>query len=555
MRDVLYSIMLSGTFSLLFTSYISGQELDEDVSYYINIYNDHKLSANFIEAAHLAFRLGNHYDQELKNDIAKKYFQESASYARESGITVLEAEALYRLANVLSRMADLPGESKRNNLLREVVKYARESRLLFTKIKAEDVLPLIEVSLLEGEANISLDRPSQAIAPLKLALSTAQKYEMRVQALEAAESLFEVYTSMGADNEALQYAGMAKEYDVYLNTKDSLEELTYQKIELEQANQQKEGIIRDKDTQIKDKEAQILIKDRDMRIKEQERQLALQDLEAEAREKRFLMHVLMTVGVFSLALLIAIILVIRSRRLLKLKNEKIMEQQKQIIEEKQRSEKLLHNILPIPVATELKQNGKARPMLYDMVSVLFTDFKGFTTIASSMSPDEIIEELEICFSAFDNIIEKHNLEKIKTMGDGYMAAGGIPIRNTTNAVDAVLAGMEMQRFMRWKQEEKRKKGQKYFELRVGIHTGPVIAGVIGKKKFAYDIWGDAVNLASRMESSGVEGKVNISYATYQQIQDHFFVTYRGRVDAKNKGFLDMYFVEGLREKNGKPLIR
>ncbi|MCC5930742.1 MAG: adenylate/guanylate cyclase, partial [Cyclobacteriaceae bacterium] len=240
---------------------------------------------------------------------------------------------------------------------------------------------------------------------------------------------------------------------------------------------------------------------------------------------------------------------------LKLKNEKIMEQQKQIIEEKRRSDTLLHNILPAPVATELKQNGKARPMLYDMVSVLFTDFKGFTTIASSMNPDEIVDELEICFSAFDNIIEKHNLEKIKTMGDGYMAAGGIPIRNSTNAIDAVLAGMEMQRFMRWKQEEKRKMGQKYFELRVGIHTGPVVAGVIGKKKFAYDIWGDAVNLASRMESSGVEGKVNISYATYQQIQDHFFVTYRGRVDAKNKGFVDMYFVEGLREKNGKHLIK
>ncbi|TAH28017.1 MAG: adenylate/guanylate cyclase domain-containing protein [Cytophagales bacterium] len=215
---------------------------------------------------------------------------------------------------------------------------------------------------------------------------------------------------------------------------------------------------------------------------------------------------------------------------------KVQQQKKEI-------EGLLLNILPEEVADELKQKGTATPHHYSLVSVLFTDFKGFTNIAEKITPQEVIENLNNCFLAFDEICEKYNLEKIKTIGDAYMCAGGLPIANTTNPFDTVLAGLEMQTWMgNWK-KEKQAKNEPTWELRLGIHTGEVIAGVIGKNKFAYDIWGDTVNLASRMESSGEVGKVNISETTYHLIKDKFECTFRGEIKAKNKGEINMYFVE------------
>jgi len=217
---------------------------------------------------------------------------------------------------------------------------------------------------------------------------------------------------------------------------------------------------------------------------------------------------------------------------------------KKIIEiEKDRSDRLLLNILPEETAEELKSKGTATPKFYKMASVLFTDFKGFTKIAEKLSPQELIEELNECFLEFDKIIDKHNLEKIKTIGDAYMCAGGIPVANTTNHIDIVKAGLEIKEYMDKIKNEREAKGQDYWELRIGIHTGEVVAGVVGKNKFAYDIWGDAVNTASRMESSGIPGKVNISGLTYELIKDQFECTYRGQIQAKNKGEIDMYIVE------------
>lgn len=228
-------------------------------------------------------------------------------------------------------------------------------------------------------------------------------------------------------------------------------------------------------------------------------------------------------------------------------NGKII-QQKDIIEvERLKSEKLLLNILPDEVADELKETGKATPKHYDLVTVLFTDFKGFTQIAEKLSPQVVIEELNKCFFAFDEICDKYNLEKIKTIGDAYMCAGGLPMPNHTNPVDTIKAGLEMQVWMaNWK-AEKQKKGEPVWELRLGIHSGSVVAGVVGKNKFAYDIWGDTVNLASRMESSGEVGKVNISGTTYQLVKDVFHCEYRGKIEAKNKGEVEMYFVSNSTE--------
>ncbi len=178
-----------------------------------------------------------------------------------------------------------------------------------------------------------------------------------------------------------------------------------------------------------------------------------------------------------------------------------------------------------------------------MVSVLFTDFKDFSLISERISPELLVQEIDACFSAFDEIVERHRLEKIKTVGDAYIAVGGLPDPNYTHALDAVRAAQEILTFMQERMREKTSRGELTFEVRIGIHTGPVVAGIVGKKKFAYDIWGDSVNLAARMEQSSEAGKINISGATYALVKEEFQCEYRGKIDVKNKGQVDSYFVQ------------
>jgi class 3 adenylate cyclase len=213
--------------------------------------------------------------------------------------------------------------------------------------------------------------------------------------------------------------------------------------------------------------------------------------------------------------------------------------------EKSKADELLKNILPEEIAHELKTKGKTDTHYYKLATVLFTDFEGFTKIASTLSPAELVAELNANFEVFDSIIEKYNLEKIKTIGDAYMCAGGLPTPNVTNPIDTVLAALEIQRFMNQKHADYTAQGKEYWRLRLGVNSGELIAGVIGKKKFAYDIWGDAVNSASRMESNGVVGKVNISQNTYEYVKDFFVCEYRGKLSVKGKGEMDMYFVHGI----------
>jgi class 3 adenylate cyclase len=213
--------------------------------------------------------------------------------------------------------------------------------------------------------------------------------------------------------------------------------------------------------------------------------------------------------------------------------------------EKNRSEKLLLNILPVEVAEELKDEGFVKPVLYENVTILFTDFEGFTKIAERMSPEELLKTLDASFTQFDKVIEKNKLEKLKTIGDSYMCAGGLPIKNKTHPIDACLAGLELKRMMTQIKELQDSLGLDFWELRIGIHCGPVIAGVIGEKKFAYDIWGDAVNTASRLESSGATGEINISKSVFNQVKNFFICEYRGKIPAKNKGDVDMYFLKRI----------
>lgn len=217
-------------------------------------------------------------------------------------------------------------------------------------------------------------------------------------------------------------------------------------------------------------------------------------------------------------------------------------------EERQKGDKLLLNILPQTVADELKKGNRVQPQLFQNTTVLFTDFVGFTKSAEKLSPQLLINLLDNCFSAFDNIIARHKLEKIKTIGDSYMAVAGIPMAINNHAVYAVLAALKMQEFMKEYNINQNNKNEPILQMRVGLHSGAIVAGIVGYTKFAYDVWGDTVNTASRMESAGIAGGVNVSEDTYNLIKNYVDCEYRGDIEAKNKGKVKMYLVRGLRSE-------
>ena len=241
--------------------------------------------------------------------------------------------------------------------------------------------------------------------------------------------------------------------------------------------------------------------------------------------------------VIGLSLLSFIVVIIYRNYRNKIKTNKILDSQNAQIEH------LLLNILPAEVAEELQKNGSATPRFYEKASVLFTDFKGFSKLSENLSPQEVVTELDTCFMAFDDIIEKYDLEKIKTIGDSYMCAGGIPTENDSHFINIVKASLEMQEYIYSRNQKRIEMNLPEWDIRIGINTGPIVAGVVGKKKYAYDIWGSTVNVASRMESNGEPGRVNISAATHELVKNKYACTYRGKIFAKNIGEIDMYFVD------------
>lgn len=240
---------------------------------------------------------------------------------------------------------------------------------------------------------------------------------------------------------------------------------------------------------------------------------------------------------------------------MELANKKLEDQtkeinlQKKLLEDEQKkSEQLLLNILPFEIARQLKSKGRAGTRFYKSVSVLFADFKGFSKLSKDLEPKDLVSILDTYFAKFDEIVNTHYLEKIKTIGDAYMCVGGLPLRNNSNPFNAVMAGLEIQLYMNQLNDNKVIQNLAVWELRIGIHTGSVVAGVVGRSKFAYDIWGDTVNIASRMEQTGHTGMVNISGTTYEHIKDFFDCDYRGKIEAKNIGKIDMYFVNRIKDE-------
>lgn len=258
---------------------------------------------------------------------------------------------------------------------------------------------------------------------------------------------------------------------------------------------------------------------------------------------RYSLHDLLSVAVVAV---IFIYLMDKKRYESWLKSKKIEEQRAELKLDKEKIDKLLLNILPAAVARELKDLGRVRPVFFPSATIAFTDFVGFTEIAEKLTPDRLVQELHELFSSFDRVMDKYGLEKLKTIGDAYMYAGGVPAINEAHAIDAVLGALEIQSLVDKVNREKASSGRPVFEIRIGINSGPLMAGVVGEKKFIYDVWGDSVNLASRMESSGYKGKINISESTYILIKDYFETEARGRIMAKNKGTVEMYFVKRIK---------
>jgi len=392
------------------------------------------------------------------------------------------------------------------------------------------------------------------------ALQIAHEVNDELGILTALMGLAKIYTGLKQPDKALGFYNQSESIALSLGARSNLMKIFEAKAQIyAELNDfqkafdfnQKFIVIRDSIlTYERDKALEVLQKFEDAK-REHEIQLLTKDGEIQKlmiRRQKIIRNYVSVVGF--LILLLAIGLFSRYRYVRKTRNE--LARKNVIINyEKSRSDELLLNILPAETAEELKNKGSSEARHFEMVTVMFTDFIGFTQRAEVLSAQELVSEIDHCFKAFDQIIAKYDIEKIKTIGDSYMCAGGLPVSNDTNPVDVVMAALEIQQFMENLKLQKTVENKPYFELRIGIHTGPVVAGIVGFKKFQYDIWGDTVNIASRMESSGEAANINISESTFEKIKHRFNCLHRGKIVARNKGTLDMYFVEGLKTDPGK----
>jgi len=433
---------------------------------------------------------GNSYRGLGQLDSAIHFYQKGLDLAAANGVAIAYGAAANGLGLTYFDKGDYKASAEHYEMSLE----------LGRQLRREDA---IAISMLNaGSAYGMMGRTEKGAAYLTEAIQRAKDVQSMYIEFEASKSLAEILGKAGRYEEAFTYQNRMQVLG------DSIKQVENSKLVAEYQTKF--------DTERKEKEIEVL---------SLEKKVQAEELAKEQLRRNALLGGLAVLLVFA-----GVVLVQRNR----------------ISKARQRSDELLLNILPEETANELKAKGSAEAKLFDEVTVLFTDFKDFTQVAETMTPQSLVAEIHHCFKAFDNIMEKHGIEKIKTIGDAYMAAGGLPVTNTTNARDVVSAALEIQQFIRGYRLERQAKGLPGFDIRIGIHTGPVVAGIVGIKKFAYDIWGDTVNTASRMESSGEPGKVNISGSTYELVKDVFTCTHRGKIQAKHKGEIDMYFVEGAR---------
>jgi class 3 adenylate cyclase len=378
-------------------------------------------------------------------------------------------------------------------------------------------LPLDQVQTLLALGNVQKEtNPNKALLTFKKAEIIANELETKDELRDLYQAMSAVYFERGSFKNAYLYQ------EKYLKLKDQIFNIeTSDKIR---------GLQFNFDIEKKQDEIVLL-----------EKKAEITDLQ-QKRQKSALYTLILTSAI---VLMLAIGLYRRYRF--------IQKTNVVINEEKNRAEDLLLNILPYETAKELQKNGKVKAKRSESVTVMFTDFKSFTKHSENLTPEALVKSVDFFFSRFDIIIEKYGLEKIKTIGDAYMCAGGLPFPLEGHAIKVVNAAFDILDVM---EEAKQVEDDdiSHFDIRIGINTGPVVAGVVGIKKFAYDIWGDTVNIASRMESASTSGRINISANTYELIKDHFICKYRGEIEVKNRGIMKMYFVNGKKDFDSSKIV-
>ncbi len=476
---------------------------------------------------------------------AKAWYEKSLQLRKQLGDPIDIADGLVNLGNALDELEDIDSSKL-------AVQYYLQALSIYRTEDYQSAIGLVCNNL--GDAYKHLDQPEEALKYLRESEQIRVKLDDEPGLMDTYNTINDVLFRQGKTRESLayirRYAAIADKIGngntqlaaykdfarAYEKLGDYAKAYAYQK----KYNDLRFKLIDEKRAQnIETQQALTSVKERELALDREKTNTALR--EAELAKARTFRNALLG-GAVLLVLLVG--LLFNRNRLRARANQLLTTKNKTIERERQRADTLLQNILPEKTAEELKTNGTVKPVYYESVTVFFSDFKNFTTIAETMSPEALVKELDEHFRLFDAIVARHGLEKIKTIGDAYMCAGGLPEPNETHALDTVRAALEMQQMLRELAAKKVAEGKSYFEMRIGINTGPVVAGVVGSHKFAYDIWGDTVNTAARLEQGGEPGKINISETTWEKVHEEFSCTFRGKLPAKNKGEIAMYFVEG-----------
>lgn len=444
-------------------------------------------TTNQLSLAAALLNAGDEYSKNLKFNLALNYFNEAGEiFKNENYLTGIA----YTLGNKGMVFAKQGNDELAIKNIREAISILE---------KQEDYYGISDYLLYMSDIYFKRKEWKTALNYAKRSLDIAQKQGLKDQVQKSSLMLSELFQQAGNVPESFTYY---KKYITYRDSVKNLEEV------------EKMGNLRT-NFEVSKKQAEV-----DLMVQQKRTQKII----AISSIVSLVLVFLLAIGLF------------RRYRFIKKTNT--------IIEaERKRSDNLLLNILPEETALELKESGKVLAKRFESVTVLFTDFEGFTQYAENLSPEKLVESVDYYFSKFDAIIEKYDLEKIKTLGDSYMCAGGLPFPTADHAYKMILAAQEILSFVQHSNRENPLNHTR-FNIRIGINTGPVVAGVVGTKKFAYDIWGDTVNIASRMESNSIPGKINISENTFAIIKDFFDCEYRGEVEAKNRGMMKMYFVSG-----------
>lgn len=480
---------------------------------------------------------------------ALRYAELAASSARTSKDAYTEAESYLTTAGIYTELSEY------ETALEYYQKHLsiRDSLRLEDRLK-EQHLQEQELSLERSEKEIRLLLSAQELRDLTIQQLGLEKEKLQLESnnmtLEAERKEDEL--ALLRQQQEIQASRLANQA---LEAAHANQELVLAKQRLEKERQDREIV----DLNQKQALQRLEIAAQEAREKDNLQKISLLNQEKQIQDLTIQKQHAFRRSAFGAGALLLIILGLiaggymltrRKNRLLAAQNEQIRLQNTEIeanrvviTAEKARSDELLLNILPAETAEELKATGKATPKKYDQVTVMFTDFSKFTTLTEHLDPKLLIDDLNTYFAAFDEIVSRHGLEKIKTIGDAYMCAGGLGEGLSGHALATVKAALEMQAFCARQKDKQIIKGSPAFTMRVGIHTGPVVAGVVGSKKFAYDIWGDTVNTASRLESASEPGKINISKTAFDLLDDQLACQYRGSLPARNRGDIDMYFVD------------